>query len=201
MKYTCVHILLNFTEPSIKPLDLMALGRNTFFMLNFKDLNFPEKTLQDIPPLEFCDDILAVSECGVSAVEVNAAVNVKVESKKLTLGKDKCLKMRIKKKQKDENCCDSMELLKVHDDSMKETESLKYLGEVLVNSGSLNDNINERSNKAIGLRSKIKSIIKSLSLGSYHFQICMILRESLYLNAILVSSESWYFVSKNKLKF
>ena len=60
-------------------------------MYSFKDL-------VDIPPLEFCDDIFFVSECEVRVVQVNAAVNVKVESKKLSLGKDKCLKMIIRKK-------------------------------------------------------------------------------------------------------
>ena len=83
---------------------------------------------------------------------------------------------------------------------MKETNSLKYLGEVLNAEGNINDTINARVSKAIGLRSQYSSLIKSISLGNYHFEIGMVFRDAMYLNSLLVHSETWYFISKKNME-
>ena len=83
---------------------------------------------------------------------------------------------------------------------MKEENKIKYLGEILDSSGNINENIVDRSHKAIGLRNKLKSLITDISLGSFYFQICLTMRQSMYLSSILVNSESWYFLTKKQLK-
>ena len=52
----------------------------------------------------------------------------------------------------------------------------------------------DRSTRAIGLRSQLKSLLSSISLGSFYFEISLIYRESMYLNSILVNCEAWYYI-------
>ena len=66
--------------------------------------------------------------------------------------------------------------------------------------GNINDTILERSTRAIGLRTQIKSLISSISLGSFFFEISLIFRESMYLNSILVNCDSWYSISKKNME-
>ena len=51
-----------------------------------------------IPPLAMIDDVLGVTRCNEEPIELNSIVNVKVETKKLRLSKDKCFKIHIGKK-------------------------------------------------------------------------------------------------------
>ena len=138
------------------------------------------KGIVDIPPISFCDDVLSVSECGIKTVEVNSIVNVKIESKKLNLGKDKCKKLHIGKHR--EKKCETVDSLKVHNSAMHEADKIKYLGEIIDVTGNMNENINERIHRSIGLRSKLKSLISGISLGSFHFEICLAMRKAAYLN-------------------
>ena len=50
---------------------------------------FPYKGCGDIPPLGFCDEVLDLSECGVEALDTNAVINAKFESKCLTSSDEK----------------------------------------------------------------------------------------------------------------
>ena len=76
-----------------------------------------------------------------------------------------------------------------------------YLGDTLNSSGDINDTVSSRAMKAIGINSQISSILSNISLGMFHFEIALVLRESMLINAILINSESWYFVSKKNLEY
>ena len=115
---------------------------------------FLYKDIVHVPPPSFVDDVLGISECGVQTKELNSVINSKIESKKLSLGPDKCGKLHISKGGKG-NCPNE---LKVHNESMKNKTQLKYLGEILNIQGNINDTILERSTRAIGLRTQIKSL-------------------------------------------
>ena len=52
-----------------------------------------------ITMLSMVDDLLAVNKCGVESVEANAYLNVKFESKTLTLNASKCHKIHVGPKQ------------------------------------------------------------------------------------------------------
>ena len=45
-----------------------------------------------------------------------------------------------------------------------------------------------------------KNILESVSLGEHYFKIAFLLRESLFLNGILFSSESWYGLKEMEIK-
>ena len=56
---------------------------------------FKYKGCLAVPPLALVDDVLAVSECGVDSVKLNAIVNSKMASKKLELGHKKCFQIHV----------------------------------------------------------------------------------------------------------
>merc|ERR1712096_430137 len=54
--------------------------------------------------------------------------------------------------------------------------------------------------KGLGIISNIMNILKEVNLGSFHFETAMLLRESMFLNAILINSETWVDVKKEDLE-
>ena len=47
---------------------------------------FKYKDCINIPPLIMIDDVLAISECGIESVKMNAIIQSKIETKQLRLG-------------------------------------------------------------------------------------------------------------------
>ena len=76
----------------------------------------------DIPSLAMIDDVMGMSLCGDSSIQLNATINNKMESKKLRLSEDKCCKVHICKTS--ENCT---QILKVHTANMKNASEVTYL--------------------------------------------------------------------------
>ena len=147
-----------------------------------------------VPPLAMIDDVLGVTRCNEEAIELNSIVNVKVETKKLRLSKDKCFKIHIGKRFKKTGKCKID--LKVHDDPMKATSEAKYLGDIISEEGNLKSTIEERSMRGIGIVNQINSMLSSLSLGFYYFEIAFILREARLINGTLTNSEVWPSLSQ-----
>ena len=58
--------------------------------LNEDKLLYIYKDEVGVPPLAMIDDVLAISRCGVEAVEMNAYINQKTNMKKLQFGLEKC---------------------------------------------------------------------------------------------------------------
>ena len=74
-----------------------------------------------IPPMAMIDDVITVTECGVNSIKVNASVQSMMDTKRLTLSREKCVKMHFGK---DSTCCPT---LRVHDSEMKSSLKQKYL--------------------------------------------------------------------------
>ena len=87
--------------------------------------------------------------------------------------------------------------LRVHGSVMENVSSDTYLGDIISSDGSNKANIMKRISKGNGIVSQIRSILERVSLGAHYFKIAMLLRESMLLNGILSSSESWYGLQKN----
>ena len=153
----------------------------------------------DIPPVCFLDDVLGLSKCGIETTELNSLINSKIESKNLKLGEDKCLELHIEKRGNKTVKCHST-TVKVHDSNIKKTKSIKYLGDVVNSEANINDTIHSRATKAIGMRSQFTSLISSIALGNYYFDIGMIFRDSMYLNSMLVNSETWYYINQKNME-
>ena len=138
-----------------------------------------------IPPLGMVDDVLIVTNVE-NTEEMNKIVNTFVESKKLRLSQQKCTRIHIGKEHK--NCPE----LKVHEHIMKETESEKYLGDVIQKTGNIQATINKRKDKGTGIVAEILSIINEIPLGRHRVDVALRLREAMLLNGILYNSEAWH---------
>ena len=97
-----------------------TLGRD--YLTNGDGL-YEYKSVVDVPVLSMVDDVIGITTCSDEAVKLNAIINVKMESKKLRLSKDKYYKLHISKK-KDGKCSI---ILKTHEDKIKNVKSATYL--------------------------------------------------------------------------
>ena len=86
---------------------------------------------------------------------MNALINTFMESKKLSFNTSKCFVLHVGPKS--DECCQ----LQVHDQAMKRTNSEKYLGDLVSNSGNA-DNIDNR--RKIGMKT-ISELLSTLGLG------------------------------------
>ena len=162
-----------------------------------------------VPPLAMVDDVVCVANCGVDSVAVNAFINAKTRVKKLQFGVDKCHHLHIGK---DKNLCpdlfiDNWEVVKVDstktgfdnlDDRQTEPHKMevigkdKYLGDVISTTGKNTDNVIARKEKSNGIVKQIIAILEDICFGPFHFEVAVILRDSLFLSSVLVNSEAWY---------
>ena len=151
------------------------------------------KDLVEVPALSMVDDIVGVTKCSDESVELNSIINSKIEAKKLRLSK--CFKIHISKKPQE--CIIN---LKAHEDNIKEVKSARYLGDILNNEGSIDDTIKSRGDKSIGKTNQVISILNSVSLGMFYFDIALTLRDSSFLSGILTNSETWYNLKEEHFK-
>ena len=80
--------------------------------------------------------------------------------------------------------------LEVNGLEMKSTNKEKYLGDVISCSGKMDDNIQMRYEKGMGIINSIISILKEISFGQHYFEIGMLLRTTMLINGILFNLEA-----------
>ena len=140
------------------------------------------------------DDVLTISKCGNASVINNAILNAFTEGKKLKYNVDKCKKMHFGKSNL------TCPKLKVHNSQMKESESEKYLGDLISSSGKGKQNMISRREKGFGIVAEILSIISEVPLGKFKIKIALVLRQAMLLNGILHNSEVWSDLKLNEVK-
>ena len=145
------------------------------------------------------DDLLGFAECGNKSIALNTFINTHVEMKRLRFhtpaltGKTKCHKIHVGKHK--QTCPE----LRVHGSPMKSVESEKYLGDYIMSSGKNTHTIQHRVSLGNGALAQIKSILENTNLGRHYFKTAFLLRESIFLNGILFSSEAWYGVTMEEI--
>jgi hypothetical protein len=152
------------------------------------------KECLNIPPLLMIDDAIAISECGVDSVKVNAIIQSKVDMKNLKLGHSKCFKMHVGK---NASCCP---ILKVEDKEMLSSSREKYLGDILTSDCKISSNIEERVNKGMGIVNQIISLLKEISFGEHYFEMAVMFRQSMLINSILCNSEVLYGLNNTHIE-
>ena len=164
---------------------------------NNSELLYKYKGEVDIPSLGMVDDILSIQKCSSDSMQANAVINAFVESKKLTLSKEKCHRIHIEKKRTASNDC--LEL-KVHDDKMHDSTKEKYLGDILDESGKIRQTVEERRGKGFAIVNEILAILEEVPLGKYKMEIGLELRQAMLLNGVLFNSEAWHNVTEKEMK-
>jgi hypothetical protein len=164
---------------------------------NNSKLLYKYKGEVDIPSLGMVEDILSIQKCPSDSLQTNAVINAFVETKKLTLSKEKCHRIHIKKKHTASNDC--LEL-KVHDDKMYESTKEKYLGDILDESGKIRQTVEERRGKGFAIVNEILAILEEVPLGKYKMEIDLELRQAMLLNGVLFNSEAWHNVTEKEMK-
>ena len=109
------------------------------------------KGLVPVPPLEMVDDVMCITNCSPQSVQANAVVISFMECKKITLNRKKCDKLHIGKYCKCAN-------LKVHNETVMNSEKVKYLGGQIYVTGKAKTIIEERKAKFYGIISEITAI-------------------------------------------
>ena len=88
----------------------------------------------------------------------------------------------------------------MHKNIMAKKEHETYLGDVICSSGTNNKNIENKRNGGIGAVSQLVSMLGQITLGHYHFEIAMILRDSMLVSKLVSSSEIWYNVTSDQYR-
>ena len=146
-----------------------------------------------IPVLTFVDDAMTVSECGPNSVKMNAYMQSKVETKKLKLGETKCKNMHIGNNQ---IACPK---LKVHGQEMQTSDREKYLGDVITSSAKIDENVQMRHDKGIGISNQIMSTLKEVSFGVFHFEMGLLFRTTQLINGILFNTEALFSITEKHI--
>ena len=147
-----------------------------------------------VPSLSMIDDIAGIANCKENSIILNAIINAKIEGKKLQFNVKKCVNMHVGPGK--ENC----ENLKIHEKQMLATDTQKYLGDLVSNSGNNYDNIKDRCKTGFKAISQIKSLIKEVTLGKFTIQVGLILRDSIFVSKVLLNSELWHSLTKVQIE-
>ena len=141
-----------------------------------------------VPPLGMIDDIASFAMSGPDAIKTNAIINAKIESKKLEFGPSKCFNIHIG------NSKSTQSNLKVHGENLNVKEYETYLGDIICNTGSNEKNIENRKHQGLAAINQITSMLNLTSLGHFHFEISLVLRDSILISKLVFNSEVWYNV-------
>ena len=136
----------------------------------------------------------------------------------LQFGSEKCVRMHIGKKHKEENCTkvevDSWKedvftdetgkgvMIENHEGKveMKSVPETKYLGEIISNDAKNERNLKMKTNKALG---NIKQIISGLNerpYGKYTFQAAKLMRNGMLIGSLLTNCETWINMLKKDIQ-
>ena len=173
---------------SIKCTTLMDQLNKTAMSDRSLQYNYKQDPNIPIGILGMVDDTLAVADCGNNSIRKNAVVNSFVETKRLTLSKEKSVVLHFGKESK---CSLPCPLLKVHKETMIKEVSTKYLGNILSTKGGLNDTIEDRRNKGWGEISTIMGILSEVDMGVNQLEAGLLLREAILISGMLFSAEAW----------
>ena len=125
-----------------------------------------------VPPLEMVDDILTIQKYGLASIALNAEVNAFIEQKKLTLGQNKCTKIHVGKK------CDQGMKLYVHQEDLEDSQEVKYLGDILHESGKSKATISKRVNRGYAIVAQIFALLKDLPSINLRTDVGLSLRQA-----------------------
>ena len=82
---------------------------------------------------------------------------------------------------------------------MKNSQKEKYLGDSINDKGTLKDTIESRIAKGWAYVSEIGAILSEFPFGNKKIQVGLMLREAMFLNGVLHSSEAWHGLTSTQI--
>ena len=171
-----------------------------------------------IPPLMMQYDTLGITQCGFKGRKMNNFLNTRTNIMGLQYGTNKCEKMHIGKREKNEDVCvkfdvDSWEDKVVQNlqgveklvdtytgkKTMKCVTEKKYLGDIISCEGSNKLNIKDKTNKGVGNVNKILASINERPYGKHTFAAASLMRQGMLLGSMLPNAESWINITETDL--
>ena len=157
-------------------------------------LSYKYKNKINVPVLGMVDDVMSVAKCSSSSVTSNATINSFMELNKLKLAEHKCAKIHVGRK----NCyCHT---LKVHSMNMKNSSAEKYLGDIISETGKLDETISDRKFKGYSYISEIRALMSDMPFGNRRIEIGIMLSDAMFANGILTNSEVWHSINQGLRK-
>ena len=86
------------------------------------------------------------------------------------------------------------------DSDISETNEDKYLGDIISRNTKNVRNIADRKNTSIVISRKIMSSLHDIWFGKYHYEVAILLRNSLLINSLLTNSEAWHNLTESDLR-
>ena len=90
--------------------------------------------------------------------------------------------------------------LKVHDKVRHQTDSVRYLGNMLTPQGGLNATLDDRRRRGWGKVSQILGILSEMNSGHHRLEIGLVLRMAILTNSLLFCLEAWSNLNEQSLK-
>ena len=155
------------------------------------------KGIVRILPMAMIDDLNGIAKCGLQSVALKSFRTTQIEMKILKFHvpdenrKSKCHKIHVSGNKK---FCPQ---LKVHGTEMETVDYDTYLGDIISGDGKNTKNIQNRIAKGLGKISSITDLLNKICLGPFYFQVALLLRESMFINGILINAEVWHNVKKS----
>ena len=88
---------------------------------------------------------------------------------------------------------------KVHQDTINEKSYETYLGDIVCSSGSNDRNIEHRYNQGVSSVGQIMTILNQVSLGHYHVEMGLSMRDTILISKLVFNSEVWYNVTDKQI--
>ena len=70
---------------------------------------------------------------------------------------------------------------------MKDSNSEKYLGDIISTKGTLEETIKDRKNKGYSYISEIRALLSDMPFGHRRIEVGMMLRDAMFVNGILTN--------------
>ena len=184
---------------------------------NLSDHLYQYRMLVAIPVLGMVDDQINMAKCGLDSLLSSAHINCQTNLKKLQFNASKSFRMHIGKNENicPQNMVDTWTLSSDQDTVSSVLEMFdkegdqkvlvdikheKYLGDVIMSSGSNSLNIQARVNRGYAAVNQISDLLEELYLGKYHFEAGNVLRASLLLSTLLSNSEAWFNLTEREIE-
>ena len=124
-------------------------------------------------------------------------INSFMDTHKMQMHGEKSVVLHVGKASKCEQTCP---VLKVHEEKMHEVKSVKYLGNIFSENGSIKETIEDRRKSGWGKVAQILGILGEVDIGAHRVEVGLLLRKAVLTSSLLFTAKAWHNVTDQDLK-